>query len=156
MRPIPSAEALTGLVSYVFETMLTLRCERITGPALLQCPPLSWRTALLPIVGNRPLTVALSSDQQGCLSLGAALFACEVASVDQEMVDDTLRELVNMIAGQVRTAVAGDQSLGLARIDSAFEPSMPPATPVHGRVVLSAGPLRIAVHVMEDGPTYPI
>jgi hypothetical protein len=150
-RPLPSPEELARLVSYVFETMLTLPCDLIRGSSpQTGINGLSWRTALLPIIGSRPLIVALSSDEKGCLSLGAALFACDVHAVDQEMIDDTLRELVNMIAGQVRTMVVGDQSLGLARIDTAFNTDGGNALASGGEcIVLSAGSFRLSVQVLE-------
>ena len=159
MRPLPSPEELAKLVSYVFEIMLTLPCELVGrrsprgGESLRdRLRDLTWRTAVLPIGGNRPLTVSLSSDEKGCLSLGAALFACEKGAVDQEMIDDTLRELVNMIGGQVRTAIAKDQSLGLARIDNNFNfgaDEKAGETPASECVVLRAGSFELAVQVSE-------
>jgi hypothetical protein len=156
MSHLPSPEDLSLLVSYVFEVMLTLRCELVgkrngveSEPLRDRLQDLAWRTAVLPIAGTRPLTVVLSSDQQGCLSLGAALFACDKSSVDQEMIDDTLRELVNMIGGQVRSAVAKEHSLGLARIDTSFnfaENRCPDSLP-HECVVLRAGSVELAVQV---------
>jgi hypothetical protein len=151
-------EELALLVSYVFEVMLTLRCELVgsrsvpDGGALRErLQALSWRTAVLPIAGSRPLTVVLSSNEHGCLSLGAALFACDKGSVDQEMVDDTLRELVNMIGGQVRSAIAKDQSLGLARIDSSFDlAGQRPVESLRNEcVLLRAGSFELAVQVSE-------
>jgi hypothetical protein len=157
MSHLPSPEDLSMLVSYVFEVMLTLRCELVSRrsntvdsvPIGDRLRGLAWRTAVLPIAGSRPLTVVLSSDQQGCLSLGAALFACDKASVDQEMIDDTLRELVNMIGGQVRSAVAKEHSLGLARIDTSFNfgDNHRPETPPRECVVLRAGSVELAVQV---------
>jgi Chemotaxis phosphatase CheX len=158
MRPLPSPESLAQLVSYVFEIMLTLPCELVgkrtprNGEALRdRLHQLAWRTAVLPIDGNRPLTVGLSADQRGCLALSAALFACEKESVDQEMIDDTLRELVNMIGGQVRTAIAKDHALGLARIDDSFDfgRDQTSGLPLRECIVLRAGSFELAVHVTE-------
>jgi hypothetical protein len=158
MRALPSPEDLAQLVSYVFEIMLTLPCELVgrrtprDGETLRdRLQHLAWRTAVLPIAGSRPLTVALSSDEKGCLALGAALFACEKSSVDQEMIDDTLRELVNMIGGQVRTAIAKDHCLGLARIDDSFDFGGDRAAeiPLGECVILRAGSFELAVHVSE-------
>ena len=152
-------EELALLVSYVFEVMLTLHCELVGPRSLPEGAPLperlralSWRTAVLPIGGSRPLTVVLSSNEQGCLSLGAALFACDTGAVDQEMIDDTLRELVNMIGGQVRSAIAKDESLGLARIDTSFDYAgeRPLDTLLrHECVLLRAGSFELAVQVSE-------
>jgi hypothetical protein len=142
------------MVSYVMETMLALRCELVAGPVPHdQLVALSWRAARLPIAGRRPLTIALSSDQRGCLSLSAALFACETAAVDGEMIDDTLRELVNMIGGQVRTAVVEEHSMGLPTIDTdvQLEAGLELDAPLLiGRcVVLRTGAFEIVVHVTE-------
>jgi len=158
MSRLPSPEDLAKLVSYVFDVMLTLRCElvgrrpvRDGESARDRLHGLAWRTAILPIAGTQPLTVALSSDERGCLALGAALFACEQTSVDQEMIDDTLRELVNMIGGQVRSAVAKDHSLGLARIDGTADQVNGHASGEtrHECVVLRAGSFELAVQVSE-------
>ena len=72
MSHLPSPEDLSLLVSYVFEVMLTLRCELVgkrngveNEPLRDRLQDLAWRTAVLPIAGARPLTVVLSSDQQG-------------------------------------------------------------------------------------------
>lgn len=163
MSRLPSPEDLAKLVSYVFDVMLTLRCELVgrrpvrdgeTARDRLQ--GLAWRTAVLPIAGSHPLTVALSSDEPGCLALGAALFACAQTAVDLEMIDDTLRELVNMIGGQVRSAIAKDHSLGLARIDDGDQSNGGGNGHGHGPgetryecVVLRAGTFELAVQVSE-------
>ncbi|HET6147060.1 MAG TPA: chemotaxis protein CheX [Polyangia bacterium] len=158
MSRLPSPEDLAKLVSYVFDVMLTLRCELVgrrpvrdgeTARDRLQ--GLAWRTAVLPIAGIQPLTVALSSDERGCLALSAALFACAQTSVDQEMIDDTLRELVNMIGGQVRSAVAKDHSLGLARIDGTADriDGHGLHETQHECVVLRAGSFELAVQVSQ-------
>lgn len=92
-----------------------------------------WRTALLPIPGARPVTIGLSSDQASCQALCAKMFSCGADSVDDEMVDDSLRELTNMTAGLVKTALALDQALGLPKIVSselAPEPNGAPANSV--------------------------
>jgi hypothetical protein len=159
MSRLPSPEDLAKFVSYVLDVMLTLRCELVgrrpsrDGDATRDhLNGLAWRTAVLQINGHRPMTVALSSDEQGCLALGAALFSCAKTAVDLEMIDDTLRELVNMIAGQVRSAVAKDHALGLARIDVSGHMN---GTNGHSNgskqecVVLRAGTFELAVQVSE-------
>ncbi len=156
MSRLPTPEDLAKLVSYVFDVMLTLRCELVgrrpvrdgeTTRDRLQ--GLAWRTAVMPIEGSQPLSVSLSSDEQGCLALGAALFACAKSAVDQEMIDDTLRELVNMIGGQVRSAIARDHSLGLARIDIGEQTNGHSPCAGHECVVLRVGAFELAVQVSE-------
>lgn len=108
-----SDEKVAQIVSHVTETMVGLTFKVATGPALQ--PSLCSRTALLPI-GKGELVVGLSSDDRGCAVIGAALFACAVGSVDKSMMNDSLSELVNMAAGQIKVALRVDQALGLPNI----------------------------------------
>jgi hypothetical protein len=107
MTPRLSDEHLAELVSHVTETMLGIR---FAGPAAD-----SWRAALLAI-GDGAVTVGLSSNQAGCAILGARLFSCAAKEVDVDMVDDSLRELVNMTAGRIKSALMLDLALGLPRV----------------------------------------
>ncbi len=111
---LPDAATLATLVSNVTQTMCGIAFsaatrERPTGD-------LCWRVATLPIHGERPLTVVLSSSQHGCTTLGAALFACDPDTLDESMIEDSLRELLNMAAGQIKGILALDQALGLPEI----------------------------------------
>jgi CheY-specific phosphatase CheX len=61
--------------------------------------------------GARPVSVGLSSDEGGCAKLAAAMFGCKPDGVDVGMVNDALRELVNMTAGLLKREMALDQAL---------------------------------------------
>ncbi len=76
----------------------------------------AYRRAVLPIPGVVPVSVVLACDQASCHQLGARLFCVTPAEVDVAMIDDTLRELANITAGQVKRAMSLDQALGLPRI----------------------------------------
>ena len=80
-----------------------------------QLPEL-WRTAVLSIPGARPMTVAMSSDREGCATLAAAMLKCDEDDLDLPMIDDFMRELVNMTAGQIKAELSLDQALGLPRV----------------------------------------
>ena len=108
------AQSLAALVSNVTETMCGIRFEPIV--ALDEAPSASWRVARLPIKGTRPLSVALACDGVGASVLGAALFSCEPDSLDPSMLDDSLCELLNMTAGQIKSALGLDQALGLPKM----------------------------------------
>src|SRR5262245_37911680 len=75
-----------------------------------------WRTAVLPIPGTRPITVALSSDRRGCAALAAAMLGMAEDELGVDMIDDFMRELVNMTAGQIKIELKLDQALGLPRV----------------------------------------
>ena len=108
------ARSLAALVSNVTETMCGFRFEPVM--ALETDRSVGWRVARLPITGKRPLVVALCCDDAGSSALGAALFSCAPDSLDGSMLDDSLCELLNMTAGQIKSALALDQALGLPRM----------------------------------------
>ena len=115
MNPVPSAETLAAMVTKVTQTMfgMSFNLEDRQAPAPWLNVPV-WRMVLLPITGARPITVALAADDAGGTHLCKAMFACE--DVDAAMVDDSLSELVNIIAGQVKGAMGLDQKLGLPKV----------------------------------------
>jgi len=107
-----SAERLATSVSRVTVTMLGLTFR----PAIQTARPLLWRTAMLNIPGARPVAIALSSDRRGCAALASAMLGMEEDELDCSMIDDFLRELVNMTAGQIKSELSLDQALGLPRV----------------------------------------
>jgi hypothetical protein len=114
MKPLPKADRLAALVSNVTETMLGLSFVPATEAAAH--PRLTWRTAIMLVDGPRPISVGLSSDESGCAKLAAAMFGCGTDSVDVGMVNDALRELVNMTAGLLKREMALDQALSVPSI----------------------------------------
>ena len=108
---IPS-DRLARSVSRVTATMLG-RTFRIIVPA---APVELWRTVVLPIPGKRPVTVALSSDRSGCAALASARLGMDEDDIGVDMIDDFMRELLNMTAGQIKLELALDQALGLPKV----------------------------------------
>lgn len=121
MHPLPTPEKMASLVSGVTRTMCGLTFEPDLGASSKE---LRWRTAVLPIVGERPLTVGLSSDEPGLTVLCAAMFAVEKGQVDSAMMNDSLCELVNMTAGLLKSVMSLNQALGLPKVLSG--PDTPP------------------------------
>lgn len=117
---LPDSATLATLVSTVTQTM----CGVSFTPAqsLERAADLFWRMASLPIAGARPIRVVLSSSQSSATALGSALFGLSAAELDESMIDDALCELLNMAAGQIKTALALDQALGLPKIVRAGDP----------------------------------
>ncbi len=145
MTALPPPDKMAALVSGVTQTMLGLSFvpDDSKGPL-----GLAWRTAVLPIAGDRPLTVGLSSDEVGCSTLSAAMFACPRAEVDQPMMNDALCELVNMTAGLLKSVMSLNQSLGLPKIlEGAKAPAIPSASP--HVIVLKADALGLVLWIYE-------
>src|SRR5687768_1793570 len=105
-------DKLAALVSSVTETMCGLSFE--TTGTYPPFNPLS-RTAALTIDGPKPIMVALPADPASCEAIGEAMFGCSADQLEPGMIEDVLRELVNMTAGQVKKALAMDDALGLPR-----------------------------------------
>jgi len=114
MKQLPPSDRLAVLVSNVTQTMLGISFAPSLGDHAHPDP--CWRTAVMLVDGARPLTVGLSSSQEGCLALTAALFSCPVSAVDAAMIDDALCELVNMTAGLLKMEMALDQALSLPQV----------------------------------------
>lgn len=142
---LPPPDKMAQLVSGVTQTMLGFTFEPDGSNTH---DTLAWRTAVLPIAGAVPMTVGLSSDEEGCTTLAGAMFGLEKANVDQSMMHDSLCELVNMTAGLLKSAMSLNQSLGLPRILSGADaPEVPAASPQV--VVLKAQQLGLVLWIYE-------
>jgi hypothetical protein len=146
MKPMPKAERLAALVSNVTETMLGISFAPATTAQAH--PSLNWRTAIMLVDGPRPVSVGLSSDEPGCAKLAAAMFGCKPEGVDVGMVNDALRELVNMTAGLLKTEMALDQALSLSQVvtDASVLASL---VELHPGLVLKAKEIDLALWAYE-------
>ena len=100
------------MVNSVTTTMMNVKF--VLAPATQNIAP--FRRAVLPIPGVMPVAVVVTGDEPSCAKLGARLFSVSAKDVDVSMMEDTLRELANITAGQVKRAMSIDSALGLPRI----------------------------------------
>lgn len=117
MSNFPSPDSLASMVNSVTTTMMNVKFALVASPALVQ----PFRRAVLPIPGSVPVSVVVTGDEPSCAALGARLFSVTPREVDVGMMEDTLRELANITAGQVKRAMALDAALGLPRIVAGSE-----------------------------------
>lgn len=110
---LPSPQALASMVTNVTQTMFGIKFALDGGMPVGH--PLTPRAAILPVPGPRHLTVAIAADDVACRTLAAAMFYCEPVAVDASMIGDALSEMANIVAGQIKSALALDQALGLPR-----------------------------------------
>jgi hypothetical protein len=138
---------MAAVVSGVTETMLGLTFT----PAIEDAPwsHLLWRAAVLPIPGAFPLTVGLSSDRPGCQTLGAKMFQVPPDEVSEEMVSDSLCELVNMTAGLLKSQLRLEQALGLPKLVPQGQLPLSPPAADRNRIVLRADGLGLVLWVFE-------
>ena len=116
MSKLPDPATLANLVSNVTKTM----CGFSFGVAEpeMRAKIACFRMAVLEVTGLRPWRVALFSDQRGCTALGAALCQVEPDMLEDGMIEDSLCELLNMAAGQIKGLLSADETLGLPKITS--------------------------------------
>ncbi|ACG73713.1 conserved hypothetical protein [Anaeromyxobacter sp. K] len=138
---------MASVVSGVTQTMLGLTF--VPDAARTPWRDLVWRGAVLAIDGARPLTVGLSSDREGCTALTAALFQIGPDEVSDEMLSDSLCELVNMTAGLLKAHLRLEQALGLPRVVPTGQPPVPPPPDSANSVVLRAEHLGLVLWVFE-------
>jgi len=149
MTNLPDPQTLATLVSTVTETMCGISFE--PAKEVRQIDPTAWRLAILPINGKRNIQVLLSSDQASGVGLGAALLGFPADQLDPSMVDDSLCELLNMAAGQIKSALSIDQALGLPKIITGSEgQGLYAAARANGILLRSRGPLDLLIWVSED------
>ena len=145
---LPDPPTLAAIVSNVTETMCGISFEPAPPEAATRA--LCWKIAWLPIKGERPIRVALSSDHAGCTALGSALFSCPPETLDGSMLDDSLCELLNMAAGQIKGTLLLDQTLGLPKILTGDELSEQTESVLrHGTVLQSRGTVHILIWISE-------
>jgi hypothetical protein len=113
MSKLPDAEKLAALVSHVTQTMCGTTF--VPGDPLARGESIYLQMVMIPLIGDPSITVVLSSDTKGSRALGAAFYGSTDAKLTQAMIDDAIAELLNMVAGQICTALQSNHSLGLPR-----------------------------------------
>jgi Chemotaxis phosphatase CheX len=111
---IPGPDKLAAVVSGVTQTMFGMKFDLAASRAVspFKEEP-KWSTVLLPILGPKAVTVAVAADYHGRRTLGGQMFSCSAEDVDESMANDSLSELANIVAGQVKSLMGLDQTLGL-------------------------------------------
>jgi len=147
MPTLPPPDKMAAVVSGVTETMLGLTFK--PDPEDAPWAHLVWRAAVLPIPGDFPLTVGLSSDRPGCEALSSKMFQMPTAEVSDDMLSDALCELVNMTAGLLKSHLKLEQALGLPRVMPENQPPITPPPSDINRIVLRAETLGLVLWVFE-------
>lgn len=119
MNELPTPETLAGLICEATQNMwgvpLTLVGDANAADSGTSSTPHS-RMVLLEVSGAPTLSIVVSSDEAGGTALGGMMFACSRDEVSTPMIDDSLCELANILAGQLKTLLAPAHMLGLPTI----------------------------------------
>jgi hypothetical protein len=113
MSDLPSPEMLANVVDETSQAMYGLpisfagECERGLPGARDNA------TVIVPLIGAPLYIITARADEKGGSALASAMFSCDSADANPEMVEDSLRELCNIVAGQVKSLIAQDHEIGL-------------------------------------------
>ena len=116
MVDLPDDDGLVGIFNNITSTMLMMDSDVDYGATMESMGTRLYCTAVLGMPGPSPITVAVSSDEEGASSLACALFALEHHELEESMLSDTMAELSNMFAGQLKGSLNLNQSLGLPKV----------------------------------------
>jgi hypothetical protein len=148
MSKLPDAEKLASLVSYVTSTMCGV--SFVPGDPVARGESLYLQMVMIALRGDPDITVVLSSDGRGSRALGAAFFGIGEDKVSQQMIDDAIAELLNMVAGQVATAMQSNHTLGLPRRTKLSEIARAGMATLDGAVLLrSEGAVDLGLWILE-------
>ena len=116
MVDLPDDDGLVGVFNNITSTMLMMDSDVELSVSSEAMGSRLYCTAVLGMPGPSPITVAVSSDEEGASSLACALFALEHHELEESMLSDTMAELSNMFAGQLKGSLNLQQSLGLPKV----------------------------------------
>lgn len=119
MSELPTPETVASLVSEASENMWGVPFTLVEGAAgngATTHAGTHSRRVLLEMTGANALSVVVSSDEAGGTTLGGIMFACDEKEVNTGMIDDSLCELANILAGQLKTLMAPSHKLGLPTV----------------------------------------
>ena len=122
MLALPDDQTFVEIFNNITATMLGMEVRKSPVVHLPeQRKDVLYCTGVLAMPGPQPITVAISSDLAGSSALAAALFATELTDVEIDMIQDTIAELANMFAGQLKGLLNLSQNLGLPRVFTQVE-----------------------------------
>lgn len=114
MVEIPTPEALAMCVDETTQAMYGVpmayagECPNELPTATDKAP-----TVIVPLIGAPLYIITAHAKHDGGKALASAMFSCPEQETDADMVEDSLRELCNIIAGQVKSLVAPEHEIGL-------------------------------------------
>lgn len=111
---LPTPEALAEAVNetvqalHGFEASMIGECEHAV-PLYSDAAP----TIVIPLIGGPLLLIAVHASHSSGMAFASTLFNCDQADTNADMLEDALRELCNIVAGQVKEMIAPRHEIGL-------------------------------------------
>jgi chemotaxis protein CheX len=100
-------ESIAGIVTTVFQTVLSLDAEVEGTPGLIRRGD-DW-TGYIQITGDWQGVLTLRCPRDLALEVAAIMFARDRDDVSPRLVRDALGELLNMVAGNIKALVPGQE-----------------------------------------------
>jgi len=113
MSELPSPETLANVVEETTQAMYGLPIS-FAGECQRGLPGANENaTVIVPLIGAPLYIITARADEEGGPALASAMYSCDTSDTNPEMVEDSLRELCNIIAGQIKSLIAQDHEIGL-------------------------------------------
>ena len=112
---------------------------------------LRWRAAALDIPGAKDMRIYLSTDRESAELLSMGMLHLEREQLELGLIEDVLRELLNMVGGHLKAALTIDEPLALPEIVSEEQGAVPWDAAHREHLVLCGGPVRLCVWLTRAG-----
>jgi hypothetical protein len=110
---LPNAQAIARLANTATQMLYGVPIE-FGGTCQADFPDAAGgHAAVVPLIGAPTYVIWAKAIADGGYALASVMFDCKPEAVDEGMVDDSLRELVNILAGQLKGLIAPWHQLGL-------------------------------------------
>lgn len=114
MSELPSPQTLAGIVNDAIQAMYTFHVS-FAGECARVLPGASKNiTVIVPLIGAPLYIITARADGQGGSALASVMYSCDTSDTNPEMIEDALRELCNITAGQLKSVIAQDHEIGLS------------------------------------------
>jgi hypothetical protein len=120
MGQLPTPEVLAKLASQATQMLFSVPVAYAGD-----CPPglpeaADGHTVIVPLIGDPLYILTATASHTGGAALAGVMFECSADEASEEMIEDSLRELTNILAGQVKSLMAQEHQIGLpSRLDDA-------------------------------------
>lgn len=118
MSEVLDSDTLAAIASEAAAAMFSIDLEPLSETDSRSISHRGRRAVLLRLMGAPEIMLALVADSEAGAMLASSIFEVAPEDADGAMVDDSLRELANIFAGQVKSMVAPEHHIGLPRVQS--------------------------------------
>jgi hypothetical protein len=113
MANIPTSKTLADLASSATRMLFNVPVD-FGG----DCPPnlpdvADGFTVIVPLIGEPLYIVTAKANGKGGIALASIMFGVPANETESSMIEDSLRELTNILAGQVKSLIAQEHQIGL-------------------------------------------